>query len=61
MSVSVINDGAHSLQVYGNYIEGATIDGTATGTGNALATAHRGEYVCVTQGAWQSYGGAAAA
>lgn len=61
MMVTVINDAAlNSMQVFGNYAEAATIDGVATGTGNALAAAHRGVYVCVTAGKWESYGGAKA-
>lgn len=59
MCVTVINDaGANSLTVYGAGTD--TIDAVATATGNALAAGHRGEYVCVTAGKWQSYGGAKA-
>lgn len=60
MTITVINDAAvNSLQVFGTSPD--TIDAVATGTGIALAAGHRGEFVCVTAGAWQSYGGAKAA
>lgn len=60
MTVTVINDAAvNSMTVYGDGTD--TIDGVATGTGNALAAAHRGVYVCYAAGTWVSYGSAKAA
>lgn len=60
MTIVIINDaGANSLTVFGAGTD--TIDGVATGTGNALAAAHRGYYFCPTAGIWQSIGGAKAA
>lgn len=59
MTVTVINDAAsNSMTVYGAGTD--TIDGVATGTGNALAAGHRGVYKCYTAGKWVSYGGAKA-
>jgi len=55
MTISVINDGANALQVFGTSPD--TIDAAATGTGVALTAAHRAYYVCVTAGAWQSNAG----
>lgn len=52
----IANDGAQSLQVFGQV--GDTIDGVATATGVAMAAAKRGNFWCVATGIWVSFAGA---
>jgi hypothetical protein len=60
--VIVINSGANALQIFGAGSD--TIDGVATGTGNAQAAAERATYICVSKtaagvAAWNSINGVA--
>ena len=52
LEVSVINSGANSMQVFGNYAAGDTINGVATATGIAQAAGTTFTYTCSTQGKW---------
>lgn len=52
----IANDGAQSLQVFGQV--GDTIDGVATATGVAMAAAKRGLFWCIAPNTWLSFAGA---
>lgn len=56
--ITLVNDGASSVQVFGNTTDSATIDGIGTATGVAMAAAKRGQFICTTAGAWASTAGA---
>lgn len=56
--ITLVNDGASSIQVFGNTTDSATIDGIGTATGVAMANAKRGQFICTTAGAWASTAGA---
>lgn len=50
LEVFVENDGAHSLQVFGNGTD--TINGTAGATGVALTSGSTAMYRCIVAGKW---------
>lgn len=56
LSVTVINSGAASAQVFGAGID--TINGVATGTGVSQAAGVTVTYICLTAGAWFTLVGA---
>ena len=56
LELLVINHGANPMQVYGNYVEAATIDDQATATGVSQMANSLVIYTCTTAGSWYSEG-----
>lgn len=56
LELLVINHGANPMQVYGNFVEGATIDDVATGTGVSQMPYSLVIYTCTSAGSWYSEG-----
>lgn len=56
MSITIINDGVSSIQVFGAGTD--TVDSIVTTTGVAMAAAKRATFFCTTTGAWYSLAGA---